>query len=111
MIWALLASRSLYPYHFFFFFFFEGYSFGCGENAGIGGPKLARDILLGENEMFGCIIFQKQILFVTTSGVMGPWGGQIWKEGMSRCNVLNLLVDWDEAVKLGMWEWNKKFVC
>jgi hypothetical protein len=27
---------------------------------------------------------------------------------MSRCNMLNPLVDWDEVVKLGMWKWNKK---
>lgn len=33
---------------------------------------------------------------------------RIWKEGMSRCNVLNPPVDWDEVVKLGMRKWNKK---
>jgi hypothetical protein len=27
---------------------------------------------------------------------------------MSRSNMFNLFVDWDEVVKLGMWEWNKK---
>jgi hypothetical protein len=30
---------------------------------------------------------------------------------MSRCNVLNPLVDLDEVVKLGIWDWNKKSVC